>query len=33
MNATFEDIRNGADVQEALDKAVASIDAKMVPYK
>lgn len=33
MNAAFEDIRNGADVQEALDKAVASIDAKMVPYK
>ncbi len=33
MNATFEDIRNGADVKEALDKAVASIDAKMVPYK
>ena len=33
MNATFEDIRNGADVQESLDSAVASIDAKMLPYK
>ncbi len=33
MNATFEDIRNGAEVKEALDKAAKSIDAKMVPYK
>jgi multiple sugar transport system substrate-binding protein len=33
MNATFEDIRNGADVESALDTAVASIEAKMVPYK
>ena len=33
INATFEDIRNGADVTEALEKAIASIDAKMVPYK
>ena len=33
IGGTMEDIRNGADVQEALDAAVASIDAKMVPYK
>jgi ABC-type glycerol-3-phosphate transport system substrate-binding protein len=33
IGGTMEDIRNGADVQEALDTAVASIDAKMIPYK
>jgi hypothetical protein len=33
MNATFEDIRNGAEVKKALDTAVASINAKMLPYK
>jgi len=33
IGGTMEDIRNGADVQKALDTAVASINAKMVPYK
>lgn len=33
IGGTMEDIRNGADVQESLAAAVASIDAKMIPYK
>lgn len=33
INNTMEDIRNGAAAKDVLDKAVASIDAKMLPYK
>lgn len=33
VEATFEDIRNGADVKEALDSAVAEIDVQMSVYK
>lgn len=33
INNTMEDIRNGAAAKDALDKAVASINAKMLPYK
>ena len=33
ITSTMEDIRNGADVKPALDKAVKDIDAQMLIYK
>lgn len=33
LNATWEDIRNGADVKQALDNAVAQINTAMEKYK
>jgi hypothetical protein len=33
LDEVFSDIRNGADVQEALNSAVARIDTEMAKYK
>jgi ABC-type glycerol-3-phosphate transport system substrate-binding protein len=33
IGATIEDIRNGADVEKALDAAVSSIEVKLAPYR
>jgi len=33
MTATMEDIRNGADVKQSLDKAVKTLNAQLQIYR